>query len=159
MYFPIYADGRVLLFKRHAPKGSASISIQYSTDTRSVNVDVLCDATADTPVYTANGEDPQQPGNYVRTSSRPLLALFSPSSRPPLALFTSSLEREHVRAREKGRGRESACLRERKEGGRAGWREKNAVKNPLLALQKNSTTISPYFRFDILLQGPVLTLG
>jgi len=44
--------------------GSASITIQYSTDTRSVNVDVLCDATADTPVYTANGEDPQQPGNY-----------------------------------------------------------------------------------------------
>ena len=137
MYFPIYADGRVLLFKRHAPKGSASISIQYSTDTRSVNVDVLCDATADTPVYTANGEDPQQPGNYVRTSSRPLLALLSPS--------LLRLWKESMCARErKGEGeRARACENEKKEEGRDG--EKNAVKNLLLALQKNSTTLSPYF--------------
>lgn len=47
-----------------ASLGAPSISIQYSTDTRSVQVDILCDATATTPVYTAQGEDPEQPGNY-----------------------------------------------------------------------------------------------
>jgi len=47
-----------------ATLGAASISIQYSTDTRSVQVDIICDESAATPVYSATGEDPQQPGNY-----------------------------------------------------------------------------------------------
>ena len=44
--------------------GAPKISIQYSTDTRSLQVTIICNESAATPVYAAQGEDPEQPGNY-----------------------------------------------------------------------------------------------
>lgn len=44
-----------------AKPGPATISVHYAGDNRTAQVDMVCDETATTPVYTVNKEDPPQP--------------------------------------------------------------------------------------------------
>lgn len=46
--------------------GGSSLQIQYtnSRDSKSVQINIICDETAETPIFTPTGEDPNQPNDY-----------------------------------------------------------------------------------------------